>query len=453
MKIKLLLASALFAINANQISAQYLSTSVFPGATGVSNSGKVVGYNAFAGPIFFWNPEEKTVENIGGVAPGNGYGGVYVFSGDGNYISGSAFNSQGNGKLAEMSRYNVSTKTWQNLGSTGVALDPNSLSSGYYISEDGKNVVGLSFNSNGNKKAIGFLWNEEKGPIELKSNNISKDARANAVSGDGAIIVGWQDIGGPWKSSVWKRNADGSYDANKMLLVNPNGSPTDYYNQLGEIRAISENGKWLGGKSDPAFPAAWIWSEETGVINLGSLFPEPAYTSMVSAINNDGSIVLGFQMKQNGTSLPFIWTKTGGIKNLNDFVQNDLGFNLNGDKIAAPTMMSSNGKYIVGWSFPSINTDPNKSFRIQLPDSFLAAQNIAVKNDVKLYPNPVTEVLSIETKDKVESVKIYNGAGQLVNQSKVDANKKINVTSLTTGVYNVNVTTDKGSQTYKVIKK
>ncbi|SKB96844.1 Por secretion system C-terminal sorting domain-containing protein [Soonwooa buanensis] len=459
MKSKLLFTSVLFALSVNQISAQYIRTQFSPNAIGVSNQGLVSLYNS-PGSYYIWNPDTQDIENIGGIAPGNGYGGVAVFSADGRYLSGTASdeNPNGTGLKAQMSRYDSETKTWKVLGFTGMGSDPNSMSSGYYISADGKTVGGLSYNSNGNKKSVGFVWNEDKGPIELTSSNPTKNARINAISGDGSIVAGYQDIGGPWKSSVWKRKADGTYETNKMLLINPNGSATDNYNQLGEVRAISPDGKWIGGKSDFAFPNAWIWSEATGVKDLGTLTNEAGRTGWVTAFNNDASIVMGYYIEKKDVDspaiyYPFIWTQKDGIKDLNDFVQNTLGYDMGGDKIYVPLMISPNGKYISGWAFPSNLSEQLRSFRIQLPDSYLATQNIAVKSDVKLYPNPVTDVLNIETKDKVESVKIYNASGQLVNQSKVDADKKVNVASLTTGVYNVNVTTDKGSQSHKVIKK
>ncbi|MBN9336648.1 MAG: T9SS type A sorting domain-containing protein, partial [Chryseobacterium sp.] len=454
----LLFASGLFVLTANLMSAQYLKTEAFPNTLGISNQGIVVGYDAQTGPWLTWNPDTGNVENIGGIAPGNGYGGVSVFSDDGKYISGTVSNGTGDGTIAEMGRYNTITKEWQHLGSSGIGSDPKSLSSGYYISGDGKTVVGLSYNSNGNKKAVGYAWNENKGAIELESTLVDRNARANVVSGNGAIIAGWQDIGGPWKSSVWKRKADGTYDKNIMLLINPNGNPNDQMNQLAEVRAISADGKWLGGKSDFAFPNAWIWSEETGVKDLGTLTTDVGTNAWVTALNNDGSIVIGYHITKASpwdpaVYRPFIWTQKDGMKDLNDFVNNTLGYDMGGDKIYVPNMISQNGKYITGWAFPANTADKLRAFRIELPDSFLAtAQMPKAQNQIKVYPNPAVDFFQIESKENIQEVKIYDQTGQLINVSKTAADT-YNVSALPKGVYIISVKTASATKTSKLIKK
>lgn len=454
MKIKLLFASALFTIATHQIFAQIITTESFPYVNGISNSGLVTGSVKFGGAYVIWNPDTNSLENIGGFAPGTSHGGNAMFSNDGVFISGTG-PSHINPNYGEMSRYNTITKEWQKLGnapanSNGFTGD---YSNAYAISQDGKTLAGLSFNTA--HKAIGFVWNETKGNVVLESKFPNGNARVNALSGDGSVAVGYQDIRGSWRSSVWTRKSDGTYNVNKVLLVNPNASEEDPYNQLAEASTISADGKWIGGRSDGAFPNAWIWSEETGVKSLGNLSTSPNTISYVNSISPDGKIVLGY-IKISSPSgdtyeyQPYIWTEEKGMMDFNEYVKNQLGYDMQDLKINVAVAISSNLKYILAWTQTKTGM---KITRIQLPENFLATQSPVIKNEVKLYPNPVTDVLNIDSKDKVESVKIYNAAGQLVNQSKLDANKKINVASLTTGVYNVNVTTDKGSQTYKVIKK
>ena len=133
-------------------------------------------------------------------------------------------------------------------------------------------------------------------------------------------------------------------------------------------------------------------------------------------------------------------------------VADELKYDLAGDAIQGANDISSNGKYITGVSHMA-NRPKYHTFLLELPDNFLSTQQQTVKtNEVKLYPNPVTDYLNIDSKDKIEAVKIYNTVGQLVAQPKV-SNNKVNLTNLNTGVYNVNITTVSGTKTYKVIKK
>ncbi|KAF2519310.1 BspA family leucine-rich repeat surface protein [Flavobacterium salilacus subsp. salilacus] len=74
-------------------------------------------------------------------------------------------------------------------------------------------------------------------------------------------------------------------------------------------------------------------------------------------------------------------------------------------------------------------------------------------DQVSIYPNPVNDILYIETKSGVqlEEVTVYNLQGsQLIQQSQDFEN--INTESLSSGIYILNVQTDKGSIEYKLIK-
>lgn len=95
----------------------------------------------------------------------------------------------------------------------------------------------------------------------------------------------------------------------------------------------------------------------------------------------------------------------------------------------------------------------------QIEDYTLNVQNIlGVANNsavtTVLYPNPVKDVISIQTKANGEfSYKIFNVAGQIVSKGK-SADKKINAANLTTGNYMIELTDKDGIITVtKFIKK
>ncbi|WP_395092564.1 T9SS type A sorting domain-containing protein [Vaginella massiliensis] len=85
----------------------------------------------------------------------------------------------------------------------------------------------------------------------------------------------------------------------------------------------------------------------------------------------------------------------------------------------------------------------------------LGVDNIS-KVSANVYPNPVHDVLTIESKSNLESVEIFNIAGQKVNSlMKVNkAKTEINVSRLTPGVYIVRTVDVNGNvNSYKVVKK
>lgn len=86
-------------------------------------------------------------------------------------------------------------------------------------------------------------------------------------------------------------------------------------------------------------------------------------------------------------------------------------------------------------------------------DTNLAAEDFT-KGSVKIYPNPVVDYVNINYSTKIESLEVYNVAGQKVSAQSVKANSgKIDMRNLTPGMYIIKVITGKDVQSVKVIKK
>jgi hypothetical protein len=76
--------------------------------------------------------------------------------------------------------------------------------------------------------------------------------------------------------------------------------------------------------------------------------------------------------------------------------------------------------------------------------------------EVKLYPNPASDFVSISINDELpDSFAVYNTLGQLVKQVKVstEADLTINTESFAQGVYFVKITKDKATKTVQFIKE
>lgn len=272
------------------------------------------------------------------------------------------------------SMYNIANDEWTVLGGFDVSVD-SSISSGYNISDDGTTVVGSAYvEPNPDESGLAVhatAWTEGTGLVDLGSlfSDTNRSTRANAVNGDGSVIVGWQDYNGPWKSAVWRKDSNGDYLPNVYLLVDANGDPSDEYNQLGEAQAISEDGNWIAGNGDYANNnEPWRWSESTGYLSLGTL--ASGASGYVTGMSADGGVIIGFfQIDFFTPNIPFIWIEGTGLIEFNSFVTNTLGYTMEASPIWSANGISANGKYITGWGYdPTIGQFGDLfTYRVELP--------------------------------------------------------------------------------------
>ncbi|AZB10812.1 T9SS C-terminal target domain-containing protein [Chryseobacterium sp. G0162] len=93
---------------------------------------------------------------------------------------------------------------------------------------------------------------------------------------------------------------------------------------------------------------------------------------------------------------------------------------------------------------------------IACPKDVLAVVENTPKTDqLKVYPNPVSDILTISFDQKIHSVTIYNAAGQLILAKAIDDTKgTIDVSGFVSGLYLVKVNAANGFvKTVKVIKR
>ncbi len=74
--------------------------------------------------------------------------------------------------------------------------------------------------------------------------------------------------------------------------------------------------------------------------------------------------------------------------------------------------------------------------------------------DFDYFPNPVSDVLTIQSKETVEAIAVYNLMGQKVLESSTISQGKIDLSTLNPGIYLVKATFEGGqTETLKVVKK
>ncbi|EOG6894625.1 leucine-rich repeat domain-containing protein [Flavobacterium psychrophilum] len=82
--------------------------------------------------------------------------------------------------------------------------------------------------------------------------------------------------------------------------------------------------------------------------------------------------------------------------------------------------------------------------------SLLSNHSFAIESALKIYPNPVSEILNITLQEglQLEKVNFYNTLGQLI---KTTNHSEINISSFAKGIYFVEVMTNQGKATKTII--
>ncbi|PZO27909.1 MAG: hypothetical protein DCF13_10355 [Flavobacteriaceae bacterium] len=88
------------------------------------------------------------------------------------------------------------------------------------------------------------------------------------------------------------------------------------------------------------------------------------------------------------------------------------------------------------------------------PQSTLSNDDVVLKKSIKVYPNPVSNLLTITSEETISDVVIYNMLGQTIMTKTIQNNEgTIDVATLKTGSYFVKIQSESGSQTVKIIKQ
>ncbi|MEO5777171.1 MAG: T9SS type A sorting domain-containing protein [Flavobacterium sp.] len=101
--------------------------------------------------------------------------------------------------------------------------------------------------------------------------------------------------------------------------------------------------------------------------------------------------------------------------------------------------------YIVISSWSTPQTIP---YTLNITDANLGINQATLLNGLKLYPNPVTNVLNLDTEASIKNVNIITVNGQRI-ETKLNGTNQINVESLQNGFYILEVNTEDGAKVYK----
>jgi uncharacterized membrane protein len=177
----------------------------------------------------------------------------------------------------------------------------NSWGSGYGVSGDGKVAVGLAWTCT---VAEGFKWAAKTGNISLGHPAGNHSSRASAISANAKTIVGfWEDPTGPRRPVRW---VGGKHD---LFL----GSTT-----LGEATAVNSDGTQIVGQfyNTSGNGVAFFYSDKGGLRSIGTIKHTSTDQSFANGISDDGRVV-GWSGDPFGAGIEaFTWTSQGGVKRL-----------------------------------------------------------------------------------------------------------------------------------------
>lgn len=299
----------------------------------------------------------------------------------------------------------------------------------YDISENGKWVVGqlwwtMEYGS------WGFIYNTETEEFRVMSSPSYQYGAAYAVNNEG-IAVGWvqDDVG-----------------VRLPCVFMPDESVVIIANGEGQAGAINNEGQVVGTIDGSAFIYD-ISSEEC------TTFQKPAgsETLVFTCISDDSAVIVGFAEYGMFTRKPVIFrpeTDSEPVMLTNFLAEHEIdaaGVNGTAYKV------SSDGNYIGGFSDGPASVA--SGWAVKLGDSTDSNPIIGKTFEITLYPNPAQEQINFRTSTTIQSVEIYNLAGQkVVSQKVIDGS--VNINQLPSGTYMVKAYTENGEiSSFKVIKK
>ena len=79
---------------------------------------------------------------------------------------------------------------------------------------------------------------------------------------------------------------------------------------------------------------------------------------------------------------------------------------------------------------------------------------LIVDGEMKIFPNPVEDMLTIESLSKMKQIYLFDMYGNLVLKQEIDAHRPtLQLTNLPAGIYNLEIITATGNYEKKIIKK
>jgi len=355
--------------------------------SGVSdNCQKIAGvYGTFQSPFWVW---DKT--NGASYLGGSGF--LAAISGNGRVVGGS-LNVDADTPYGPVLQQRAALWTkeagWQSIANSqfeGCDIFHTSI---FDLSSDGSTAVGLAFVDCAN--AYAFKWTAKTGMTllpKVSENQQCQDpstgetyrcegaSRANAVSGTGTVVGGWEELPDGFRvGSIWQGNV-------QTRLRDPSGNNA-MGGWIGEVMAVNSAGTIaVGLQAGPQLKDAYMWTKSGGVTNLGRY---PGYVcyfdwdtlqdicedreTVAYSVSDDGRVVTGSSRLDNFVDDAAIYTPKMGWMLLAEFLQRQGVLEASRWQISG-ALVSADGKTLVGTAIP-LAADYYQGYRLELDQVYV----------------------------------------------------------------------------------
>lgn len=299
------------------------------------------------------------------------------------------------------------------------------------------------------------MYADENGELTIELNSNSK---LFAPAG----MVPLQPVEGTWILSYSDWSGDGLKGSTKIRVL-PNNPGTSSYCGVSATTSEPITSVTFADISNATDPNSTT-SYENFLSKVGNLERGKEYKITVKG-NTNGSFKVS-------TFTAFIdWNRNGILDNENEiyrigFVKGSTGMDtqfaeLNikvpadaelGNTRLRLLKVNSPSTFAMFWPTGSCGTYSNgqvEDYGLVVKEALATGETSF--NKTQFYPNPVKDVLTVSSNKKINSISVYNAAGQLVKT--VQNTNTINMSSLSAGVYVVKTDAEGKTESSKVIKK
>lgn len=293
---------------------------------------------------------------------------------------------------------------WNGMGAPGVYN--NHVSGVWYRESDSRWYI---FNEDYTEHVVGAKYNVFIGDLD---KGFIHETKAENTIDHATIIPSYRD-----EYLFFTNLYDGLYNNKRYSW--------DYFNNTRYLYTPSFDNIELGIKFI-------IYDPDTSVENT--------YTHISTNSNISGNwTIIDHPQLNNNPNATFVFCHFYGIEGPSTQVNinKNLGVWYDGSKWA---IYSENPE-----TFPS-----GLAFDLLIADNEMSTTEPIKVESAKVYPNPVVDVLNIETKSKIEKVKIVNMAGQVVGEFQNQ--KSVDMSNLPSGLYIIYISTPDNLISKKVIK-
>ena len=410
--------------------------------------------------------------DIDGEAANDWSGYSVSLSSDGSIVAIGARNNNDNGTASGHVRvYENLSDVWTQIGSDidGEAIDDHtgfSLS----LSSDGSIVAIGAIENDGNGTNSGHVrvYENTAGVWTKIGSDIDGEATNNfsgwsvSLSSDGSIVA----IG------AVNNNDNGTASGHVRVFENILGVWTKIGNDIDGEAALDKSGFSVSLSSDGSIVVIGaIWNDDNGsdsghvrvYENLSGVWTkigddidgDAADDHLGSAVSlsSDGSIIaIGASGNdENGlnTGHVRVYKNTAGV-------WNQVGIDINGeaevDFSGGAVSLSSDGSIVAIGAISNDGNGPTSGHVRVFDMSSALSSNDLVFSKFSLFPNPTKNQFTIQLQGnlKLQKVNIYNSLGQFISSAQKNI---IKTSELSTGIYYVEIVTNQGKATKKIVIK